>query len=105
MAPVRTASSRLALRVLEIQIACGDFPIRHQLCRHDARFHHRCQALWYYAGIGQLAADDEGNGSIGDRVLIPSDRTQPSLGFRRAYGDEAPVLQVEGCRRGGGDSH
>jgi ketosteroid isomerase-like protein len=29
----------LALRVLEIQTACGDFPIRHHLCRHDARFH------------------------------------------------------------------
>src|SRR5258707_563051 len=40
-----------------------------------------------------------------DGGLIPGDRTQPSLGFRRAYGDEAPVLHVEGCRRGGGDSH
>jgi hypothetical protein len=48
----------VALGVLEIQTACGDFPIRHHLCRHDARFHQRCQALWYYAGIGQLAADD-----------------------------------------------
>ena len=48
----------LALRVLHVQIACGDFPFRHHLFRHDARFHQRCQALWYYAGIGRLAADD-----------------------------------------------
>src|ERR1700730_10840781 len=58
----------------------------HGTSGHDARFHHRCQALWYYAGIGQLAADDEGNGCIGDRGLIPGDRKQPSLGLRRAYG-------------------
>src|SRR5258708_40168547 len=55
--------------------------------------------------MGQPDAGDEGNGCFGDRGLIPSDRTQPSFGFRRAYGDEAPVLQVEGCRRGGSDSH
>ncbi len=65
----------LALRVLHIQIACGDFPFRHHLCWHDARFHQRCQALWYYAGIGQLTADDEGNGRFGDCGLIPGDRT------------------------------
>ena len=47
-----------ALRVLEIQTACGDFPIRHHHRRHDARFRQRCQALWYYGGIGQLAEDD-----------------------------------------------
>src|SRR3546814_2308371 len=39
------------------------------------------------------------------RGLIPSDRPQPSFGLRRAYGDEAPVLQVEGCRRGSADPH
>ena len=55
--------------------------------------------------IGQLAADDEGHGCFGDRGLIPGDRTEPSLGFRRAHGDEAPVLQVEGCRGGGADTH
>src|SRR6266849_7590887 len=94
-----------ALRVLHIQIACGNLPIRHRLCRHDARLHQWCQALWYYGGIGQLAADDEGNGCFGDRGLMPSNRMQPSLCFRRTYGDEAPVLQVEGRRRGGADSH
>jgi hypothetical protein len=105
MAPGAYCLVALALRVLHVQIACGDFPFRHHLFLHDARFHHRCQALWYYAGIGQLAADDEGNSCLGDHGLIPGDRTQPSLGFRLAYGDEAPVLHVEGCQRGGGDSH
>src|SRR3546814_12839760 len=66
------------------------------LCPYLARF--RC-------GIGQRAADDEGNGCFGGRRLSPSDRTQPGLGFRRAYGDEAPILRVERCRRGGADSH
>ena len=79
--------------MIEIQAACGDFPIRHQRRRHDARFHHRCQTLWYYVGIGQLAADDEGNGCFGDGGLIPGNRTQPSLGFGRAYGDEAMKRQ------------
>src|SRR3546814_8895141 len=46
-----------ALRVFHIQIARGNFPFRHHLSRHDARFHQRCQALWYYAGIDQLTAD------------------------------------------------
>jgi hypothetical protein len=39
------------------------------------------------------------------RRLIPRDRMQASLGFRRPRSDEAPVLQVEGCRRSGADSH
>src|SRR5207247_9213395 len=95
----------LALRVLRVELAGGSFPVRHDVCRQHAGSRQRCQTLWYYAGIGELAADDEGNGCFGDRGLIPSERTQPSLGFRRAYGDEAPVLQVEGRRRGGADSH
>jgi hypothetical protein len=27
------------------------------------------------------------------------------LGFGRAHGDEAPILEIEGRRRGGGDAH
>src|SRR3546814_19482146 len=52
-----------------------------------------------------VAAEDEGDGRIGDLGLIPGDSTQPSLGFRRAYRDEAQVPQVEGYRCGGGDFH
>ena len=58
----------------------------------------------FHAGVGQLAAEDEGGGCVGGRGLISDDWTQPCFGFRRAYADDALVLHVDGCRLGGAAS-
>jgi hypothetical protein len=43
------------------------FPIAAPSLAASRPLQQRSEALWYYIGIGQLAADDEGNGRVGNR--------------------------------------
>nr|WP_238945750.1 hypothetical protein [Vandammella animalimorsus] len=64
----------------------------------DHRLQPGCQVLI----TQQIAADDENGGSLQDLGLPEGRFTQSLLGFGRAHGGEAPVLQVEGRGREAG---
>jgi len=62
------------------------FPIAAPSFAASRPLQQRSEALWYYIGIGQLAADDEGNGRVGNR------------GWFKAIGRSQPFPSGERCR-------
>lgn len=91
------------LRVVAVEVADHGGPLLLHGGWEEPGVDRRLEGAGEFAVTIELAADNEGDGCFPHLLLAVSQIAEPRFGLWRAYRDEAPVLEVEGGGRAGGE--